>query len=520
MKTSRIPNQIAALGLSLLLLAAALLLPPYALAAPENSGSGRSLDEFADKRVGVSTGAIHDSLVAERLPTAELVYFSELSDMLAALKAGKIDAFVTPQSSAIFMRHEDGSITWLDEHLLDGNLGFAFPKTAEGRALCEQFSEYIRALRASGELDAVIEKWFGADESAKTILDYGALPATNGTLRMATMASMVPFAYVRDNFVVGFEIELAANFCAENGYCLQVEQMNFDGVLASVQAEKCDFAGACLAITEERKERVEFSESHYAESVVFVVPDDAAAGAGGSFLAGVLESFEKTFLRENRWQLFLQGVGTTMLITVLSILFGTALGFAVYMACRSGNPVANAITRFCVWLVQGMPVVVLLMILYYIIFAKSSINGTFVAVIGFTLVFGGAMYAMLCSGVSAVDGGQTEAAYALGYGNTQTFFRIVLPQAIPHFLPAYKGEIVALIKATAVVGYIAVQDLTKMGDIVRSRTYEAFFPLIAVAVIYFILAGILTAIVSRIELHTDPKRRRREDILRGVTTSR
>ena len=87
-----------------------------------------------------------------------------------------------------------------------------------------------------------------------------------------------------------------------------------------------------------------------------------------------------------------------------------------------------------------------------------------------------------------------------------------------HFLPSYKGEMVSLIKATAVVGYIAVQDLTKMGDIVRGRTYEAFFPLIAVAVIYFILAGILTALVSRIELWTDPKRRSKESILEGVNT--
>lgn len=165
-----------------------------------------------------------------------------------------------------------------------------------------------------------------------------------------------------------------------------------------------------------------------------------------------------------------------------------------------------------------MPVVVLLMILYYIIFAKSTFGGAAVAVIGFTLVFASSVYAMLCSSVSPVDRGQTEAAYAMGYGNTRTFFRIILPQAVPHFLPSYKGEMVSLIKATAVVGYIAVQDLTKMGDIVRGRTYEAFFPLIAVAVIYFILAGILTALVSRIELWTDPKRRSKESILEGVNT--
>ena len=207
-----------------------------------------------------------------------------------------------------------------------------------------------------------------------------------------------------------------------------------------------------------------------------------------------------------------------MLITVLSILFGTVLGFVAFMLCRNGNPIANTVTRFCVWLVQGMPVVVLLMILYYIIFGKVNISGAAVSVVGFTLVFGSAVYGMLRAGVKAIDRGQIEAAYALGYTNRKAFFRIILPQALPHFMPAYKGEITALIKATAVVGYVAVQDLTKMGDIVRSRTYEAFFPLIAVAIIYFILAAILTFIVNRIEIRIDPRRRSKQQILKGVKT--
>ncbi len=158
------------------------------------------------------------------------------------------------------------------------------------------------------------------------------------------------------------------------------------------------------------------------------------------------------------------------------------------------------------------------MLLYYVVFGRTSLNGMWVAVVGFTLTFGSAVYGMLRSGVNAVESGQTEAAYALGFSDRQTFFGIILPQAAQFFMPAYKGEIVTLIKATAIVGYIAVQDLTKMGDIVRSRTYEAFFPLIAVAVIYFILAGILTMIVSRVTFSIDPKKRTKEQILKGVRT--
>ena len=138
--------------------------------------------------------------------------------------------------------------------------------------------------------------------------------------------------------------------------------------------------------------------------------------------------------------------------------------------------------------------------------------------IGFTLTFGSTVLGLLRMGVGAIDRGQYEAAYALGYSDYRTFFKVVLPQALPHVFPAYKGEIVGLIKATAIVGYIAVQDLTKMGDIVRSRTYEAFFPLIAVTVFYFVLEGVIGALIRRININLNPKRRTPSDILKGVKT--
>ena len=236
------------------------------------------------------------------------------------------------------------------------------------------------------------------------------------------------------------------------------------------------------------------------------------------FIDELKASFNRTFIREERWKLFVEGIINTMIITVLAIVFGTALGFVVYLFCRGGNIIANLITKFFIWLIQGMPMVVLLMILYYVIFGSIDINGIWVAVIAFTMTFGAAVYGMLLSGTNALDKGQTEAAYALGFTDSQTFFTVILPQAALHFMPAYKAEVVALIKATAIVGYIAVQDLTKMGDIVRSRTYEAFFPLIAVAVIYFVLAGILNIIAGIVHNRIRPEKRTKNDILRGIDT--
>jgi polar amino acid transport system substrate-binding protein len=216
-----------------------------------------------------------------------------------------------------------------------------------------------------------------------------------------------------------------------------------------------------------------------------------------------------------------EGIGVTMLISLSAAVGGSAFGFGLYMLSRSDKKSVRTITK-CVAkvysrIISGTPVVVILMILFYVVFGNvRDMSGILVAIIGFTLLFGAAVYSMLKTGVATVDYGQTEAAYSLGYTDTAAFYRIVLPQAMPFILSPLKGDMSALLKATAVVGYIAVQDLTKMADIVRSRTYDALFPLRSIAVIYFILEALINLSAKRVEPLFDPKRRKREDILKGV----
>ena len=476
-----------------------------------------SLEELQQKTIGIPVGTSFDLLISESFPEAQLDYYNNQGDLLAALAAGKIDTFPSDEPVIRYIMNQREDITYIPEDVETFEFAYCFAKTEEGQRLCDQISDFILGLKTDGTLGRLSTKWFGTDESEKPILNYQELPATNGTLVMATDVDYVPFEYLRDGMVVGYDVEIAALFCQAYGYGLRVEIMNLDSVLPAIQTGKCSFGGSAITITPERAESVLFSEPNYTSGTVMVVKAQSQTG-GETFWEGIVSSFRKTFFREERWKLFLEGILITLVITVLSAVFGTALGFGIFMLCRNGNRAANGITRWALWLVQGMPMVVLLMILYYIVFGSVAISGIVVAVIGFTLTFGGSVFGLLKMGVGAVDGGQYEAAYALGYSNPETFFRIILPQALPHVLPAYKGEIVGLIKATSIVGYIAVQDLTKMGDIVRSRTYEAFFPLIAVTVIYFALEALLGFLVSKIEINLNPKRRRKASILKGVKT--
>ncbi len=476
----------------------------------------KSLEDLRGKRIGMQVGTVFDVFLKESIPDVQIEYFNTFTDEISALKSHKIDGVATLDIVINQLLLEDDSLAVVDGTIGAVPLGFVYPKNDKGKLLADQMSEFLAGMEKRGELEKLREVWDGDDESLKIVPDYSSLPDENGTLTFVTEGTFPPFDYVKDGKIVGYDVDIAVRFCKEYGYGINVIDMNFDALMPAIQSGKCDFGASGIAITEERKEKVYFSEPDYYQDAVVAVLADSESG--GSFISSIRDSINKTFIREHRYRLFAKGIIMTLFITVLSILFGTLLGFIMYMWCRKGGKIADKVTRFCVWLVQGMPGIVLLMLLYYVVFGKANISGMWVAVIGFTLIFASSFYGMVLSGVKAVDQGQTEASYALGFNDTQTFLGIILPQAARHFMPAYKAEIVTLIKGTAVVGYIAVQDLTKMGDIVRSATYEAFFPLIAVAVIYFILAGLLKAITGRLTRHVDPEKRSEEIILKGIRT--
>ena len=152
--------------------------------------------------------------------------------------------------------------------------------------------------------------------------------------------------------------------------------------------------------------------------------------------------------------------------------------------------------------------ILLIMVLYYLIFASVDINAVLVAIIGFALNFAAYAGEMLRTGIDAIPKGQREAALALGFNRYQTFAKVILPQALRQILPVYRGEFINMLKTTSIVGYIAIQDLTKASDIIRSRTYEAFFPLIATALIYFVTAWFLAGFLVWLDTRLDPAKRR------------
>ena len=481
------------------------------------SGTLPEISEFSDlsgKKVATLIGGPSETIITNKAPdVGKIDYYNSIPDMIQALKTKKVDAFLANNAMVSLLLNRNPDLALFPKNLTESSFGIAFKK---GDTKREEWEKALSEIPRS-QIEEAFSKWTGSDESVK-ILPKQDWEGKNGTVSVAIVNTIEPLCYVGDDGELkGFDAEVILMIAKKLDMKVEFTGMELASMLAFVQSGKADLGIGSINITPERAQTVDFIPYYPSafELIVRGVPESQVA-KDDSFFAAIRESFLKTFVREGRWKLFLEGVGTTLLITLLSVLFGTALGSAAFMWCRGGNPVANLITKILLAIVRGMPMVVILMVLYFIIFGSVQISGIAVAVIGFTLTFGAAVFGLLKMGVGAIDKGQYEAAYALGYSNHRTFFKIILPQALQHVLPGYKGQVVELIKGTAIVGYIAVQDLTKMGDIIRSRTYEAFFPLIAVTVIYFALEWIIGALINRLSIDINPKRRKPEKILKGI----
>ena len=189
--------------------------------------------------------------------------------------------------------------------------------------------------------------------------------------------------------------------------------------------------------------------------------------------------------------MILDGLQLTLFITLCAALLGTMLGGLVCWMRMSRHRWLQQVAKVYIELMRGTPVLVLLMLMYYVVMAPLDATGVVVAIVTFAMNTAAYISEMLRTAIQGIDRGQTEAGLALGFTPRQTFFRIVLPQVVKAVMPVYQGEVVSLLKGTSIVGYIAVSDMTRASDLIRSRTFDAFFPLIVTAIIYFLMAWLI-----------------------------
>ena len=454
--------------------------------------------DIAGHRIGTIAGSCYDIQLSPR-KDIKLSLFSTVSDCAEAVKAGKVDAILVDEVAFSKASLKQTGLKRAFQQEETFPTAFAFRK--EDTALVESFNQFLHELKESGTLERMREYWFESEELRPEEFPQVEEYTTGEPLRYANGETIAPIAFFAGGDWNGFEIELARRFAAYLKRPIQIDLFEFSAMIVGLQLGKADMIGGAIFVTEERQQQVAFGDPYYDVHPAYFIKDVQAAQANKEPLhVRVANAFRQNFIVENRWKMITDGLMTTLLITFWSILLGSLLGILLCMMALSRRKGLRAFVNLYDGFMHGIPMLVLLLIMFYVVLARTGWEARTIAIVAFALNFASSAGGVFKTSVESVPRGQTEAGLALGFTRLRTFLNIVLPQAVRKGLPLYKGECISLLKGTSIVGYIAVIDVTRASDLVRSRTFDAFMPLLAVTIIYFVLAWLIGLLLNFLTL--------------------
>ena len=435
-------------------------------------------------------GSVQDISLSKTINEKNILRLNSIPELLAAVENNKAEFCVCDEGSVLNVNLESRGMTCCyrsDKE--NGDVAAAFRKDDD--SLREKFNAFLAEIKSNGILDDIFRRW-----STKCIdtIHIPDIPQPQGTpLETGTMGSDLPFSTIRNNDWAGIEIEIMKHFGQYIGRPVHFNDYNFSSLIPALNARKIDMVISDMFITEERSQQVDFSDPYYHSNTIFICRDAQASAAKEkiSFWQKTKDGFYKNVIEEDRWKILLNGLWETLVISFWALILGTIMGAGLCFLRMSRRAFWKNVAKTYISLMRGVPILVFLMVMFYIIFSSSGMSATVIAILAFSFNLAAYTCEMFRTGIESVDKGQTEAGRALGFSKIKTFLLIVVPQAMKQIIPLYKGEAVSLIKNTSIVGYIAIQDLTKISDIIRSRTFDAFFPLIIISIIYLLLAWLL-----------------------------
>ena len=449
--------------------------------------------EIAGLRVATVNGSIYAINLSKR-DDIDLKLFTFEADALQALLTGKADVMVNDE---IFLNRN-----FRDEYGVkiafkgEGRFPTALLFRKDNHELADALNEVQREMAQDGRLDSLLTFWL--DEHYLDEDTHTHIPAEREgkPLKVACISNMAPISFLVGNDWYGIEPDIIRELARYLHRPVEFHLYDFSSAIMALRNGMADVLSGCIFITEERKEEYLFADPYHAYGSAYFIMDRNAQKAGAAFWDRIRISLEKNLVKENRWKYITSGLLTTIIITILAILLGSVLGVGLCAMTRSRRRWLRGVASVYNWFMAGIPMLVLLLILFYVVFAGSGLNPVAVAIIAFALNFASGASDVYETSLDAIPNGQTEAGLALGFTRLQTFTHIVLPQAVRRGLPLYQGQCISLLKGTSIVGYIAIQDLTRAGDIIRSRTFDAVVPLLLVTVIYFLLAWLLGILIQ------------------------
>lgn len=457
-----------------------------AVSAKINDGS-----DLPTANVGAMTGTMGEMHIEQNYPQAKRFSFDDINDAIAALRAHKIDYVITAYTTALIASHKNADLMLLPKKYIEEPAAIAMSKN--NPELLTEINAILDRFQSDGTLDKVISNWIKESATDYTVADVPKV--TSGQpIRVAVAANREPMCFVWNNRIMGLDIELIERIAYELGRPVEYMDMKFTALITALESGRADVVISNYTVTKERAQKVNFSKPYFTNPQILLTnkaPEEVSGITESSLFAKIKDSFYSNLILENRWQLIQKGLWATLVITFFAIILGTIVGGGICAMRMSANKALQGFAKAYITVMRGTPILVLLMIFFYVVFASTNMSAIAVAVITFALNMAAYSSEMFRTSIESIDPGQKEAGIAMGFSKYQTFIYVIFPQAVRKIIPVYKGEAISLLKMTSIVGYIAVVDLTKASDIIRSRTFDAFFPLIVVAIIYFILSWLL-----------------------------
>lgn len=460
------------------------------------------VDDLEGKKIGVQLGTTGDVYASDYEGDdagTVIERYNKGNDAIQALKQDKLDAVIIDEEPGKAFVNSNNELVILEEEFANEDYAICIGK--DKTSLKNKINDALAELTKNGTLDNIKKNYTGTDvEKGQFPYVPKDVPRPNGTLKVATNAAFKPYEYYEGGKITGFDIDMMQAVCDELGMELEIIDMDFDAIISAVQAGKADVGAAGMTVTEDRLKNIDFTDSYTNSRQIIIVKDPNIIPEGLSFM----EKFQQNFLDDDRWEYLWNGLLTTLLITFFAIIIGVFLGFIVAIIrswhdMNGGLKIPNAICKLYLTIIRGTPVMVQLLIVYYVIFSSVNINKVVTAIIAFGLNSAAYVAEIVRSGIMSVDKGQFEAGRSLGLNYPKTMIHIILPQALKNILPALGNEFIVLLKETSISGYIGLADLTKGADIIRSITYEPLMPLLAIAIIYLLLVVLLSAGVNKLE---------------------
>jgi len=479
------------------------LLPVVSCSKKKDVYEPHSLDELVGHKLGLMEGSVQASYAEANLKDkgVELLYFPSIPDGLMAVRQGAADVFfgnpLATFNEAFKSQHMKISLT-VEE--IEAKTGYGLKK-GNGE-LRNELDSFIDKLKDNGELDEILSRWLSPDNTdfhdTYRLDPIPSVPSGEGkVLKIGISENNPPATVMVDNKWTGYEIEILQRFAIEYGYQLKVTSYTFNNLIPAVNSGLEDIIASTLILTDERKQKIDFSHVTVDLGTALIVADPDYKPSG-SIWQQIKSSAYSSLVKENRWRLIVQGFKATLSIAFLSLVFGCMIGGLVCSLRMSRRRWKRALAKSYIYFMRNTPILVFIMILFYVIFAGSGLSPVCVAIIAFSLNSAAFIAEIYRTGLQSVDRGQTEAAVALGFTKLQAFLYIVVPQAAKKSLPVFTNECITLLKGTSIVGYISIIDLTKASDLIRSSSFEAFFPLLLITVVYFILASLITFFLDKV----------------------